>query len=138
MNMPRDFFENNVKPSYQNWRNEPLEEYRVRALFGFANDMAEWMFHHLALEKVYQDRGPAQYRDALAEECPDFGLLRDIADGTWTAMRCSSGYCGPSRRYRGRRLSRVRWFIDRRLPTRHLMAPSLWRGFLLDLEPVFA
>ncbi len=40
------------------------------------------MFHHLKLEKVYRNRGPAQYRDALAEECPDFGLVRDIADGT--------------------------------------------------------
>jgi hypothetical protein len=82
MNTPREFFEKTVEPSYQDWRNEPLVEHRARALFGFANDMAERMFHHLALEKVYRDRGPAQYRDALAEECPDFGLLRDIADGT--------------------------------------------------------
>ncbi len=82
MNMPRDFFETMAKPSYRDWRAEPLAQHRAKATVGYANDMAERMFHHLGLEKVYRDRGPAQYRDALAEECPDFGLLRDIADGT--------------------------------------------------------
>ena len=71
-----------AKPSYRDWRVEPLAQHRAKATVGYANDMAERMFHHLGLEKVYRDRGPAQYRDALAEECPDFGLLRDIADGT--------------------------------------------------------
>ena len=71
-----------VKPSYRDWRAEPLAQHRAKATVGYANDMAERMFHHLGLEKVYRDRGPAQYRDALAEKCPDFGLLRDIADGT--------------------------------------------------------
>ena len=80
--MPRDFFETMVKPSYWDWREEPLAPHRAKASFGYANDMAERMFHHLKLEKDYPDRGPAQYRDALTEECPDFGLLRDIADGT--------------------------------------------------------
>ncbi len=82
MNMPRDFFETMAKPSYWDWRDKPLAQHRAKATVGYANDMAERMFHHLELEKVYRDRGPAQYRDALAEECPDFGLLRDIADGT--------------------------------------------------------
>ncbi len=82
MNMPRDFFETMAKPSYRDWRAEPLAQHRAKATVGYVNDMAERMFHHLGFEKVYRDRGPAQYRDALAEECPDFGLLRDIADGT--------------------------------------------------------
>ncbi len=82
MSMPRDFYETMVKPSYWDWRGEPLAQHLAKATVGYANDMAERMFHHLKLEKVYQDRGPAQYRDALAEEYPDFGLLRDIADGT--------------------------------------------------------
>jgi len=51
METPRDFFETKAKPSYWDWRDEPLAEHRALALFGFANGMAEQMFHHLALEK---------------------------------------------------------------------------------------
>ena len=80
MNMPRDFFETMAKPSYKDWRAEPLAQHRAKATFGYANDMAERMYHHLGLEKSFPR--PAQYRDVLTEECPDFGLLRDIADGT--------------------------------------------------------
>jgi hypothetical protein len=82
MNMPREFFETKVKRSYEDWRAEPLAEHRAEALFGFANAMAERMFHHLALEKKYGERGEGRYRDELARTDPDFGLLRDIADGT--------------------------------------------------------
>ena len=82
MSTPRDFFENMVKPSYRDWRAEPLAEHRAKATVGFANDMAERIFHYLGLEKEYGRRGTGGYRDALAEDCPDFGLLRDIADGT--------------------------------------------------------
>ena len=82
METPRDFFETKAKPSYWDWRDEPLAEHRALALFGFANDMAEQMFHHLALEKKYGKRGQGQYRDELTRSHPDFGLLRDIADGT--------------------------------------------------------
>ncbi len=82
METPRDFFETKAKPSYWDWRDEPLAEHRALTLFGFANDMAEQMFHHLALEKKYGKRGQGQYRDELTRSHPDFGLLRDIADGT--------------------------------------------------------
>ena len=82
MKTPRDFFEVNVEPSYQNWRDEPRDESRARALFGFANDMAEGMFIHLEFEKEYGKKGVSKYRDELARTHPDFGLLRDIADGT--------------------------------------------------------
>ena len=82
MKTQKEFFEETVEPSFQDWRDEPLAEHRARALFGFANDMAEGMFIHLELEKIYGVRGMAQYRDTLTEKCPDFGLLRDIADGT--------------------------------------------------------
>lgn len=44
--------------------------------------MAERMFHYLKLEKDYGSRGTGKYRNALAEGCPDFGLLRDVVDGT--------------------------------------------------------
>ena len=80
MNVPRDFFETMVKPSYKDWRDEPLAQHRAKAMIGYADAMAERMFHHLGLEKDLPR--PAQYRDALTEECPDFSLLRNIADGT--------------------------------------------------------
>ncbi len=82
MNMPRDFFETMAKPSYRDWRAEPLAQHRAKATVGFVNDMAERMFHYLGLENDYGARGTGAYRDSLAEECPDFGLLRDIADNT--------------------------------------------------------
>jgi len=83
MNSPRDFFEKMVKPSYRDWHEEPLAEHRAKATVGFANDMAERMFHYLELEKDYgRRRGTEKYRDALAEKCPDFGLLRLIANST--------------------------------------------------------
>ena len=82
MSMPRDFFENMVKPAYRDWRVKPLAEHRAKATIGFANDMAERMFHYLGLERDYGARETGKYRNALGEACPDFGLLRDIADGT--------------------------------------------------------
>lgn len=82
MSAPRDFFEKMVKPAFRDWRKEPLAEHRAKATVGFANDMAERMFHYLGLEKKYGARGTGEYRDELAKDCPDFGLLRDIADGT--------------------------------------------------------
>ena len=82
MSNPREFFEQMVKPSYRDWRAEPLAEHRAKATVGFANDMAERMFHYLVLDKKYGPRGTARYRDELAINCSDFGLLRDIADNT--------------------------------------------------------
>ncbi len=80
MNMPRDFFETIVRLAYQDWRAEPLAQHRAKAAFGFADAMAERMYIHLGLENDFPR--PAQYRDARTKECPDFGLLRDISDGT--------------------------------------------------------
>lgn len=71
-----------VKPSYADWRAEPLAQHRAKAVVGFANDMAERMFHFLGLQEKYGSGGAGQYRNTLAEQCPDFGLLRDVADGT--------------------------------------------------------
>ena len=82
MSTPREFLENMIMPAYRDWRVEPLAEHRAKATVGFANDMAERMFHYLGLEKDYGKRGIGKYRIALAEAYPDFGLLRDIADGT--------------------------------------------------------
>ena len=90
MKTPRDFFEKIVKPSYQDWRDKPLAEHRARALFSFANDMAEWMYHHLRLKKKFGERGEGRYREELHRTDPDFGLLKDIANGTkhvWVTRR---------------------------------------------------
>ena len=82
MSDPRDFFEKMVLPSYRDWLSEPLAEHRAKATVGFANDMAERMFYHLGLQKMFGSYGTGKYRDALTKDCDDFGLLRDIADGT--------------------------------------------------------
>ncbi len=82
MKPPRRFFEEMIKPSYRDWREKPLAEYRAKATVGYLNDMAERMFHHLGLDKAYGTGGTGKYRAALAESCPDFGILRDVADGT--------------------------------------------------------
>ncbi len=82
MKPPRRFFEEMVQPSYRDWCEEPLAEHRAKGTVGFLNDMAERMFHHLGLDKTYGPRGTRKYRDSLTESCPDFGLLRDVADGT--------------------------------------------------------
>ncbi len=81
MKPPRRFFEETVKPSYSDWREKPRAEHRARATVGFLNDMADWMFLHLELNKTYGIGGTGKYRAALTESCPDFGLLRDVADG---------------------------------------------------------
>ncbi len=82
MSTPRDFLEKMVMPAYRDWRVQPLAEHRAKATVGFANDMAERMFLYLGLETDFGKRGIGKYRIALAEAYPDFGLLRDIPDGT--------------------------------------------------------
>jgi hypothetical protein len=82
MNPARDFFEQKVKPSYEDWRAEPLAQHTAKATVGYANDMAERMFHTLNLGEKYGRNRISGYRDCLSDNFSDFGLLRDIADGT--------------------------------------------------------
>jgi len=71
---------------------EPLAEHRAKSAIGYANDMAERFFHHLGLQAKYPGpHGTARYRDDLARACPDFALVRDVADNTkhWVINRRS-------------------------------------------------
>ncbi len=83
--MPRSFFDNHVKPNYDEWLAHPLSEWRAKNAIAEANNMAERMFHYWRdryRTKVYLASGPACYRRALvANCCPDFQLVWDIADG---------------------------------------------------------
>jgi len=72
----RAFLEGMVKPALQTWREDPLAEHKAKAVVGFVNDLAE----RYALLSGRKDTH--MVRDELAAECSDFGLVRDVADGT--------------------------------------------------------
>lgn len=82
--MPRRFFDRHVKPNYAEWMRDPLSERRAKNAVSEANNMAERAFHY------WRDHDPSQlygatkerdYRSELAaRECPDFALVRDVAD----------------------------------------------------------
>ena len=72
----RAFLENMVKPALQIWRDDPLTEYKAKAVAGYINDLAE------RYARVMGRNDPHRVRDELTAECPDFGLVRDVADGT--------------------------------------------------------
>ena len=84
--MPRDFFERHVKPNYALWQATLLEEHLAKNAVAEANNMAAHVFHYWKnrdRSEVYGARSEAEYRDELAkpERTPDFGLVRDVADG---------------------------------------------------------
>ena len=86
MSMPRKFFEQHVKPNYEEWLQEPLNERCAKNAVNDANNMAARVLHY------WQDLDPSQvygctpedetrYRNELAErECPDFAWVRDVAE----------------------------------------------------------
>jgi len=82
--MPRQFFNNHVKPNYEEWLTDPLNERRAKNAVADANNMTARVFHYWRDRdptKVYNTTSERAYRDALAaRECRDFGLLRDVAD----------------------------------------------------------
>jgi hypothetical protein len=83
-NNPRQFFERHVRPNYEEWRQAPLDERRAKNAVSEANNMAERAFHYWRdrdPNQIYGARNAGQYRRELAaRECPDFALVRDVAD----------------------------------------------------------
>ncbi len=83
--MPRNFFENHVKPNYEEWLADPLDERHAKNTVSDANIMAERVFHYWKDRdptRVYSAKRPRPYRKALvAKECDDFQLVWDVADG---------------------------------------------------------
>jgi hypothetical protein len=82
--MPRKFFENHVTPNYKGWFASPLDERLAKNAVADANNMAARVFHYWRSRdstKIYGATSEGQYRNELAvRECPDFGLVRDVAD----------------------------------------------------------
>ena len=82
--MPRNFFENYVRPNHEAWLASPLDERLAKNAVGDANDLAARAFHHWKVRDPSQINGAAsegQYRNELAiHECTDFSLVRDVAD----------------------------------------------------------
>ncbi|MCB1489872.1 MAG: hypothetical protein KDJ88_20735 [Bauldia sp.] len=83
--MPRKFFEQHVKPDYEDWLRAPLDERHAKNAVSNANNMAARVWHYWTdqgdLSKVFGEPNEGAYRNALAvHECSDFGLVRDVAD----------------------------------------------------------
>jgi hypothetical protein len=54
---PRDFFENMLKPSYDEWLLEPLVEWKAKAVVANANILAERLFRYWATRNRTQVAG---------------------------------------------------------------------------------
>ncbi len=71
-------------PNYQDWVALPLDERLAKNAVAEANNMAARAFHHWRSREpslVYEADKEGRYRDELAaRECPDFALVRDVAD----------------------------------------------------------
>ena len=52
--MPRRFFEEHVRPNYEEWLSSPLNERLAKNALADANNMAARVFHY------WRDRDPAQ------------------------------------------------------------------------------
>ncbi len=82
--MPRQFFEDYVKPNYEAWRANQLDVRLAKNAVADANNMAARVFMHWEKNdpsKVYGVTSEGRYRAELtARECRDFGLVRDVAE----------------------------------------------------------
>ena len=81
---PRDFFDNIVKPTFENWVMDPVEEWKAKQAISELNNMAARVFHFWKSKdssKIYSATNEGEYREQLASmECLDFALVRDVAD----------------------------------------------------------
>ncbi|NQV81288.1 MAG: hypothetical protein HQ495_12100 [Alphaproteobacteria bacterium] len=82
--MPRAFFDNHVRPNYRAWLADPGQEYLAKNAVTEANNMAARVFHHwegVDPTRIRGAKNEGEYRNLLAaHECPDFALVRDVAD----------------------------------------------------------
>jgi hypothetical protein len=82
----RAFLESMVEPALQTRRADPLAEHKAKAVVGYINDLAERYARTTGRNDTHR------VRNELAAECPDFALVRDVADGTkhWIVDRPNS------------------------------------------------
>jgi hypothetical protein len=84
--MLRRFFDVHLRPNYEEWLASPLDERQAMNALAAANNMAAWALHYWSgrdSTKVYGIRKDkeSEYRHELAtRECPDFALVRDVAE----------------------------------------------------------
>jgi hypothetical protein len=85
MSDPRGFYESIVKPAYEAWLADPLQEWKAKAATSNADILAERLFLYwkdLDRLKVFGAISVAEYRTHLRQNmCQDFGLVWDIRDG---------------------------------------------------------
>ena len=81
---PRDFFENHVRPPYEQWKAGPPVEWIAKSAISEQNIMAERMFEYwkpIDPSRIYCANTAGDYREMLAtNQCSDFGLVRDVAE----------------------------------------------------------
>jgi hypothetical protein len=68
------FWEEQLVPMYKEWQASPEKDHLAKALAQFANNMAERLAHFHGMK-------PYDYRLQLRKDCPQFGLIWDLADG---------------------------------------------------------
>ncbi|MHA1597780.1 MAG: hypothetical protein ACTSV1_03585 [Alphaproteobacteria bacterium] len=81
---PRSFFDEHVRPSFEDWLRDELCEWKAKATITNLDIMAETCFVYWQStepEKLADAGSPRQYREYLRRsECEDFGLVWDIHD----------------------------------------------------------
>jgi hypothetical protein len=84
--LPREFFEQHVRPSYREWLRNPEDRRLAKSAVENANDMAAHVLHYwqdLDRSEVYDcgAEDETRYRGELVKrECPDFAWVRDVAE----------------------------------------------------------
>jgi hypothetical protein len=76
------FYVEQLLPTYEDWRSDPTLHHRANALAQAANNMAERFAHYYGFASRKAPKRPTDYRALLRQDCPEFGLIWDIADGT--------------------------------------------------------
>jgi len=82
--MPRDFFDDHVRPDFEAWSSEKTNQRLAKHLARNLNNMAArtWNFwKNLDSKKINHTSSEGRYRDFIISNiCDDFALIRDIAD----------------------------------------------------------
>jgi len=74
------FYDEQLLPTYRDWRADPTLDHRAKLLAQAANNMAERFAHHYGYNQEDKPRRPSDYRNLLRQDCPEFGLIWDLAD----------------------------------------------------------
>lgn len=82
--MPRKFFEQHLRPNYEEWLRHPVDQRLAKNAAQDANNMAARVLHYwkdLDPSQIYETKNETSYRAELVKrECPDFAWVRDVAE----------------------------------------------------------